>query len=615
MISHAIQFKSASRLHLHICLLVVLMAIAGSGLMFRILASSRTAAAARPMQVGDQPNTGETCFATLDNGSTIFSSTNASAVQQAVDAAHVGAVVKVAGYCAGVNGRTGVTQTVYLSQSLTIQGGYTNTDWIHSYPITQPTTLDALAGGRVLYLTGDMSATIEGLRITGGNAHGLGGGPAGADAGGGIYMGALSATLFNSQLFENTAGDGVDGGSYGSGGNGGLGGAIYNRGTLVLGTSVLSGNAAGNGSSGSYASGAGGDGGAIYNIGSVSVVSSTISGNHAGYGGLGGPAPIQNEGGSGGGIFNTGTLLVLSSTVADNHAEDGGSGGGIYSAGTTTVISSLVNGNSAGDGPYVYHFGTDGGSGGGIFSVGQLTVRDSTFTDNITGKGTSDIMSGGAGGDGGGLASNGLLMVSGTVFRANVAAANAPPILYGSPVEGSRGGAIAALSGSAMLTNTLVADNQADSYGSGVILAGAWSQLWHTTIAHNTGGDRIGVFVGGTAAFTNSVVVSQAVGVTVTAGHTATLNGVLWYGNLGINIGGPGTRVVAHQYAGFPGFVNPDAGDYHLAAGSSAINRGVAAGVKIDLDGQLRDPAPDLGAYEYHFAWNFYLPVMIRNSP
>jgi hypothetical protein len=52
-----------------------------------------------------------------------------------------------------------------------------------------------------------------------------------------------------------------------------------------------------------------------------------------------------------------------------------------------------------------------------------------------------------------------------------------------------------------------------------------------------------------------------------------------------------------HGVAGAPGFVT--ATDPHLTAGSAAINRGTAAGVTTDIDGQGRDPLPDIGADEY----------------
>ena len=84
-----------------------------------------------------------------------------------MDAANDGDVIKVAaGTYAGVSVRSGSTQVVYINKSITIQGGYTLTDWSTAYPITQPTILDAQGGGRVIYITGNISPTLVGLRIT-----------------------------------------------------------------------------------------------------------------------------------------------------------------------------------------------------------------------------------------------------------------------------------------------------------------------------------------------------------------------------------------------------------------------------------------------------------------
>jgi len=51
---------------------------------------------------------------------------------------------------------------------------------------------------------------------------------------------------------------------------------------------------------------------------------------------------------------------------------------------------------------------------------------------------------------------------------------------------------------------------------------------------------------------TNTIVVSHAVGVQVTTGSTATLNGVLWYGNTVANTGGSGAITVANVITGNP---------------------------------------------------------------
>ena len=51
---------------------------------------------------------------------------------------------------------------------------------------------------------------------------------------------------------------------------------------------------------------------------------------------------------------------------------------------------------------------------------------------------------------------------------------------------------------------------------------------------------------------------------------------------------------------GDPLFVNAPAGDYHLTAGSPAVNAGTTIGAPTDdLDGALRDAQPDIGAFEY----------------
>jgi len=176
---------------------------------------------------------------------------------------------------------------------------------------------------------------------------------------------------------------------------------------------------------------------------------------------------------------------------------------------------------------------------------------------------------------------------------------------------------------SSTLVNNLVADNQANGLGSGLSVGGSAPRLLHTTIARNRGGDGSGIYLYSVTplVMTNTILVSQTVGITVAANSTATLVGTLWGSGAwanGTNWSGDGVIVTGTvNVFGDPGFVDPDAGDYHIGSGSAAIDAGVNAGVRMDIDNQPRPyQAPDLGADEY---WPpgvlkyFYLPIVLKN--
>ena len=109
-----------------------------------------------------------------------------SNVQAAIDAVDDDDdVTKVAsGVYTGVNNYAGLSQVAHVTKGLTIRGGYTASDWDTSDPQTHTSTLGAGGQGRVAYVAGDISVTLDSLQMTGGDASGLGGGPF-ADTGGG----------------------------------------------------------------------------------------------------------------------------------------------------------------------------------------------------------------------------------------------------------------------------------------------------------------------------------------------------------------------------------------------------------------------------------------------
>ncbi|RLG43212.1 MAG: hypothetical protein DRN81_06955, partial [Thermoproteota archaeon] len=174
-----------------------------------------------------------TCFARIGTGRVYTS------VQKVVDIAGEGDLIKVAGLCQGVVTRVvGIktySQTLYLSRTLTIRGGYTIANWSYYNRDVFHTILDAQGQGRVIYIPDSplVSPTIEGLYIRGGYE----------GTGGGIYIGGGGAVVQYLKVYSNVATSGVEGGGgiYIAGGNpliqhtdvftnratGGHGGGIY----------------------------------------------------------------------------------------------------------------------------------------------------------------------------------------------------------------------------------------------------------------------------------------------------------------------------------------------------------------------------------------------------
>ena len=259
-------------------------------------------------------------------------------VQYAVDRAGEDSVVKVAaGVYTGVHGRprndviaTGtVTQVVYVSKTVTIRGGYTTANWATSDPEANPTMLDAQGEGRVFYITGAITPTIEGLRITGGDGTWLGGSPDGFGAGGGVYVITATGILQDNQVFSNTSG---------------AGGGVY----MYASKSVLHGN--------SITINVADDGGGLYLQESEPVLSgNTIVANTAHW--------------AGGGLCLKDSAGVLSqTTVASN---TGYLGGGLYLRGSGAIL----------DGDLIA-FNT-GGAGGALYlEESAVALRRSRVLDN-----------------------------------------------------------------------------------------------------------------------------------------------------------------------------------------------------------------------------------------
>lgn len=511
-----------------------------------------------------------------------------SVIQDAVDAAQDGDEIRVAtGTYTDVNDRGGLAQVVYLDKSLSLRGGYTVTDWVTSEPGANPTTLDARGQGRVLYIAAGISPTVENLRITGGHATGLGGGPSGEHVGGGVYGHASVITLSGCHVISNTAQ---------------WGGGIY----LVAAKSVLVGNGVVNNAALTHDSVTPRGGGVYLRGGEAVLTDNTFSANGAQWGG---------------GLYvREGTVSLASNRFLANTAEDGG-GGVCTTRGAVHLVDNVVDGNAAelGGGAYLWQ--------------SETTVVASTFSNNVADWGGGLYQAEGT------LAFGGSAVISNTANRGagGMCVERAVADLFESRflannALGSKGGGLYLWSrAKAAFTNTVVADNYAAGSGSGMYLWGSSARLVHTTLARNGATNATGTTLGhsvsdeagpgseirsgsvdsigldlrnAAVAVTNVILVGHGVGIYVDADSAGSFQGTLWGSGSWANDSdwaGPGEIDRADDHWGDPAFVDPDGGDYHVGASSAAIDRGVDAAVYRDIDG---DPRPlrggfDLGADEY----------------
>ncbi|CAG0935074.1 hypothetical protein TFLX_03899 [Thermoflexales bacterium] len=522
-------------------------------------------------------------------------------LQHAVDLALSGDTIKVAaGQYTGVSSRSNpyeggtVTQVVYISKTVVIRGGYTSSFSEPPDPVANATIFNAQQQGRVFHIFGDIAPTLEGVRITDGQAL------TGTYYGGGVYIRLAQAHISQCWIYNNAAQFG--------------GGGIW----LESSPSIVS-------NSTIYANTANDGGGVYFNQSdNAQLVGSTVFTNTADhYGGgvylsysasrIDANTIISNSAvESGGGLFaNNSAAQVNHNKIAANYADY--SGGGLYLSQSTARVNSnvIVSNAAAQDGGGVYLY----------FSAGD-SLTSNTIAGNIVGR------EGGGGFIGGGVAT-----LNGNAILANQAdygggfsmwdsstSFNGNQVLSNTATHD--GGAFYLTSGNIVtMTNMIIADNQiTNGQGSGLYIAGSVATLLHTTLARNTGSSGRGLYLteGGlpavytTVTLTNSIIVNQAVGVFVDSGSTARLESTLWNSN-GVDTGGAGMINLANNYTGNPLFA---VDGYHILTGSAAIDKGVNTGLNVDIDPEPRPYlAPDLGADEY---WppdalhKVYLPVALK---
>jgi predicted outer membrane repeat protein len=424
---------------------------------------------------------------------------------------------------------------------------------------------------RVLDIAG-VDVTLTGLTIQRGHVSGASPHGAGIRSTGNL-------TLSHVELLSNTAQS--QGGGVQVAGNLVITGSLFrsNHSTSGVGGALRSGSAAAIGDTFFLDNSSWGDGGAVYALGSLVINDGHFQENRCLAGSCDGGAlfsfsqttlnntqflsnTAQDQGG---GAAAPGFLSVIGGQFAGNRATFG-TGGALFAQNTAAVEGTMFTGNTARS------------SGGGIYALGALSVTGAAFYGN-----ESTLAAGG------GLSVSGPVAISNTRFLHNLA---------------TEGGAIYhANLGTGSIVNSLLAGNQsARATGAAMLLASPGSfDVVHVTIADQVGaaGSAIHIITG-TARITNTIVTSHSIAISNSGGLVLQDYNLL-FGNAvdtqGAVSGG------AHNMSGAPDFIAPTLDDFHIGAGSAAIDAGADAGIVTDYDGETRpqDAGFDIGFDEVSY--------------
>ncbi len=138
------------------------------------------------------------CFVDIDQDDvTDFAGPTATTLQSAVDAAASSATVRIAGICRGGNTVAGETQTVYINKPLTLEGGYSLSDWsLGSDPTLYESILDGRGQNRTVYIMPTAgNVTLRNLTLRNGWG----------ENGGGVAINGASVLITGTTMTNNTA--------------------------------------------------------------------------------------------------------------------------------------------------------------------------------------------------------------------------------------------------------------------------------------------------------------------------------------------------------------------------------------------------------------------------
>ena len=425
-------------------------------------------------------------FAKSDGSGTTCSQANPCALQTALAQANDDDTIYVAGGSYTGSGAAVIT----ITESITLYGGWDGgaSGPIVRDPHTYVTTLDGENARRVVYISGDITPTLDGFTISGGDADELGGDPDGPNAGGGIYSRGAAPIVIHNIITGNFGCDFCTS-TYGRGGGVYL---LDAPATAVISDNLIANNVADESTWGQ-------GGGIMLRDSDAQVISNTIEYNRAGH-----------SAGDGGGIaVRDGTPTIADNDILHNVAGQGvqGLGGGIFVWSTTpaTIERNLIQQNKAisgtGDITLISR-------GGGIFYAGNpkvsAVIRDNILRYNLASPLAPQH------GEGGGMYLRGLVnpsLVSGNTLEYNVAGFN----------DDGNGGGIYVDDSEVSITDNHVLDNSATwsgdhGEGGGIFVNGGGVLIQGNAITNNlavtfSGGTRTGY--GGGVALSGTVAIVQ----------------------------------------------------------------------------------------------------------
>ena len=519
--------------------------------------------------------------------------------------------------------KTQAVVSVYAKQ-LTLEGGYTTTNWAVANPAANPTIIDGQGGRRGVLVVGFDAPTgldLEGFTIQNGLGTGIaarGGGDAAFGFGGGIFIdmgGQQSSTApftFRDMVFRNNTARASS--PVGDEGGRGAGGAIafrYAR-NVTIERTLFEGNTA-----------QGGDGAA------------------AGGGALGGALHLDHSSVTGVDVVFRGNLARSGNSSGDgrgsstNEKADALGGAAAVQAGSTLSLTRAtatgnraIGGNAGGEGGDAY-----GGAFFAEYADANLAISGSFLQGNVAQAGNGSS-AGSAGGGAIMLQNSGLSLLGSRVVGNAVASGNGA-----GAVVGGGGIYLARYNGAAThsITSTVIADNgvalgpntTGSGGGAGVWLQGVNATITHATFDNNhldsrlAQGRAIYLVGGGMTATTlslNNSILSNHSGGRVEAGSvdiqhgttgSVTFNNVLTFNEQSLigtttnsAVNGLNTVRAAGPSAALPSLYNAPGSpywDYHLVktGANPAIDAAVGSTTALDLDGNPRGgAAPDLGAAE-----------------